>query len=71
MATPTEKADYISFLVRLWRDPANAGDASRPEAGWIIQIEHIPGGKTEYFASLDQFFAFMRGRLSAPWQGDG
>lgn len=66
MAAPTEKADYISFLVRMWREPTTAGDASRQEADWIIQIERIPSGEMEYFASLEQFFAFVREGLSGP-----
>ncbi len=69
------------------RDPRtrtglNFGDTRRPvapvaETEWLIQVENIPSGEQQYFASLEDLFAFIRrkaassqplaaGRISAP-----
>jgi len=84
--------DYVSFLVRLWRqrpnpagpdnspglsprpakEPAPAQRAARsrgmslPKGAyheWLAQIEHIPDGEKQYFASLEELFAFISTQL--------
>lgn len=49
----TRRAEYVSFLVRLWRAPAE-------DREWLAQAEHIPSGERRYFASLEELFAFIR-----------
>lgn len=46
------KSDYISFLVRMWRDPEG-------ESGWMVQIEHIPSGEKQHFISLAAFSNYL------------
>ena len=38
---------------------------------WLVQVEHIPGGEKEYFASLEELFAFIREQLPGPRIGRG
>lgn len=57
---PTSSLEYTSFLIRLWREP------SASEQNWLVQVEHIPGGEKEYFASLEELFAFIRAQLPGP-----
>jgi len=77
---PTSNLDYISFLVRLWRERPNS--AGRPAAGldgsmglprwsakeahheWLAQVEHIPAGEKHYFSSLEGLFAFIQAQLN-------
>ncbi len=58
---PTSNPEYTSFLVRLWREAPAGGREDRRE--WLIQVEHIPGGEKEYLNSLEELFAYIRGRL--------
>lgn len=55
--TSTPTPQYISFLVRMWRE---ADD----ESEWIAQVEHIVSGESKYFSSLDEMFAYLRVRYS-------
>lgn len=67
-----QRSNYCSFLVRMWRPPSGCADPglqaqAKPGAAeadaaatWLLQIEHIPGGEKQYFASLEDLFAFMR-----------
>jgi hypothetical protein len=51
--TTFSSLQYRSFLVRLWRESDKEGE-------WIAQVEHIVSGKTKYFSSLDEMFAYLR-----------
>ncbi|MCZ7573800.1 MAG: hypothetical protein M5U01_35050 [Ardenticatenaceae bacterium] len=55
------KPDYVSFLIRLWRE----SDADRE---WLAQVEHIPSGEQLYFASLADLFAYMRLVANDGWR---
>jgi hypothetical protein len=49
---------YISFLVRLWREP-------RPQppdqaTAWQGEVEHIQSGRRSTFDSLDDLLGFLR-----------
>lgn len=46
----------VSFVIRLWQEPAAGKDASQ----WRGQIEHVPSGEQTYFQisnSLWEFFS--------------
>jgi len=49
---------YVSFLVRLWREPAS--ELPERTAGWQGEVEHIQSGRRWKFDSLDQLFAAIR-----------
>ena len=54
MDSPT----YISFLVRLWREPTS--ELPEQAAGWQGEVEHIQSGRRWRFDGLDQLFAAIR-----------
>ncbi|MBL7063651.1 MAG: hypothetical protein ISS49_05500 [Anaerolineae bacterium] len=60
---PTSNLDYTSFLIRLWREPPASVEPQASGRQWLVQVEHIPGGEKEYFASLEDLFAFIRAQL--------
>jgi hypothetical protein len=47
--------DYISFLMRLWRDHPGANQLD----GWHGEIEQIQTGTRWSFCSLDELLAFL------------
>ena len=59
----TLNPDYTSFLIRLWREPPASVEPLAAGREWLAQVEHIPGGEKQYFASLDALFAFIREQL--------
>lgn len=59
----TSNPDYTSFLIRLWREPPVLVGPQAAGREWLAQVEHIPGGEKQYFASLDDLFAFIRAQL--------
>ncbi len=66
----TSNLEYTSFLIRLWREfPARSVEPPAADREWLVQVEHIPGGEQEYFASLEALFAFIRAQLPRPHVG--
>ncbi len=55
--------DYTSFLIRLWREIPTSVGPQVAGREWLAQVEHIPGGEKEYFASLEDLFTFIRAQL--------
>jgi hypothetical protein len=51
------------YLIRLWREPPALFVPQAAGREWLIQVEHIPGGEKEYFASLDDLFVFIWAQL--------
>lgn len=58
---------YISFLVRLWRDP-EPQPPERPTA-WQGEIEHIQSGRRSTFNSLDDLLGFLRQQVAGMENG--
>jgi hypothetical protein len=54
----SEPATYVSFLVRLWREPGQAS-AALP-AGWHSEIECIQTGQRWTFNILEELLDFLR-----------
>jgi hypothetical protein len=49
---------YVSFLVRLWREP---GVPALPlSATWHAEVEHIQTGRKWRFDSADELLDFLR-----------
>ena len=53
---------YISFVVRLWPDPA--GD--QPRSRWQGEVEHIQSGVRWNFSTLHDLLAFLNQAADAP-----
>lgn len=47
------KPNYISFMVRLWREEPEKG-------GLLIQVEDIPRGGKRYFNEIEELFIYIR-----------
>jgi hypothetical protein len=60
MTTP---ATYISFLIRLWREPEWESDST---ADWHSEVRHIQSSRCWTFASLDETLEFLRRRVGGP-----
>ena len=54
--------DYVSFLLRLWRDQAT--DDRR--GAWHGEIEHIQTGVRWSFSTLGDLLAFLHQAVVAP-----
>ena len=55
--TVKEQPDYVSYLLRLWRE----GDSER-EAIWRASLESTRTGELRTFSGLDELFDFLRER---------
>lgn len=52
---------YMSFLIRLWREPAP--ELSEQTAGWQGEVEHIQSGRRCKFDGLNQLFDSIRRKV--------
>lgn len=59
MDSRERKPDYISYLVRLWRD------ADRPSAVWRASVEHPMTGQRMHFTSPAALFDFLDSLMHA------
>lgn len=50
--------EYLSYLIRLWREGETTSDA--PAAEWQGEVEHIQSGEKWSFASLSEVLAFLK-----------
>jgi hypothetical protein len=55
--TVKERSDYVSYLLRLWRE-----SDSEQEAVWRASLESTRTGELKAFASLDELFDHLRER---------
>jgi hypothetical protein len=54
----SEPATYISFLVRLWREPGQ--ESAAPPDDWHSEVECIQTGQRWTFTTLDELLDFLR-----------
>jgi hypothetical protein len=59
----TDPPTYISFLVRLWREPTL--ELPEQTAGWHGEVEHIQSGRRWTFSTLDATLSFLRRQVAA------
>jgi len=52
----SEKTDYCSYMLRLWRDGATAS--------WRASLEAPGRASAQMFTDLDALFSFLRSRTS-------
>ena len=65
--TVNANPDYVSLLIRLWREPAAERQAAgAAQSKWLVQVEHIPSGEKRYFNSLEELFKFIAGFSQKP-----
>ena len=55
-----EQKDYVSYLLRMWRDTSGGGTASAREALLRASLQSPRSGKRVGFASLEELFCFLR-----------
>jgi CSLREA domain-containing protein len=60
----TASLEYLSFIVRLWRDSPEAATHDRPQ--WLAQVESMPGGEKHYFVTPEALVAYLREQLGQP-----
>ena len=61
MTIPTT---YVSFLVRMWREPRLELPGSTID--WHSEVEHIQSGRRWTFARLDELLDFLRQQAEDP-----
>jgi hypothetical protein len=55
---------YVSFLVRLWREPRS--ELPETSADWQGKVEHIQSGERWAFCTIDELLDFLRRQAEAP-----
>jgi hypothetical protein len=55
-----EQEDYVSYLLRMWRDSSGEGAASAKEPPWRASLQSPRSGKRVAFASLKELFCFLQ-----------
>ena len=67
LSMKTPSLEYLSFIVRLWRDSPEAAPHDRPQ--WLAQVESMPGGEKHYFVTPEALTAYLLERLKADKKG--
>jgi hypothetical protein len=63
---PKEQPDYLSYLLRLWRDTGDAGPRQvKPKTAWRASLQRSLAGERRAFANLEELFAFLRQQTDA------
>jgi hypothetical protein len=52
--------EYLSYLLRLWRENDSVGAHGVETALWRASLERPQAGERQGFASLEELFAFLR-----------
>jgi hypothetical protein len=68
MSIPKEnrnQKDYISYMLRMWRDRGDEKAPALTEAPWRVSLQSPRTGEMVRFASLDDLFDFLQGLASA------
>lgn len=58
MASMSTSIEYVSFLVRLWREVS--GEGLDRSANWHSEVEHIQTGERWDFETLQELLDFLR-----------
>jgi hypothetical protein len=67
MSVPKEtrkQKDYVSYMLRMWRDDGDEKAAASTEAPWRASLQSPRTSEMVGFASLDDLFDFLRGLAS-------
>jgi hypothetical protein len=60
-----EQPDYLSYLLRLWRENAKG------QTAWRASLERSRTAKRQVFPSLDDLFRHLQRRTGAVFDADG
>jgi hypothetical protein len=60
-----EQPDYLSYLLRLWREKGKG------QAAWRASLERSRTAKRQVFPSLDDLFEHLQRRTGAVFDTDG
>jgi hypothetical protein len=52
--------DYVSYMLRMWRDRGDEGPSRSEEAPWRASLQDPHSGERVGFASLEDLFGFLR-----------
>ncbi len=64
-AMAREQPDYVSYLLRLWRESGDGGVYRGDEkAVWRASVESSLSGERVGFANLEELFEFLRRQTS-------
>ena len=61
----TERPDYLSYLLRLWREYDEASNHRRPQVVWRASLENTLAGKRQGFRCLNDLFTFLQQETGA------
>ena len=56
----TKRQQYLSYLLRLWRENDSVGAHGIETALWRASLESPQAGERQGFASLEELFAYLR-----------
>jgi hypothetical protein len=59
-----QRVDYLSYLLRLWREDGGEGSQSGAKGVWRASLE-VPRGESYGFANLDDLVDFLRRQIGA------
>lgn len=63
MSVPNEpggQKDYVSYLLRMWRESSEGGTAHTSETLWRASLQCPGSGKRLAFASLEELVLFLQ-----------
>ena len=60
-----EQPDYLSYLLRLWRERAKG------QTAWRASLERSRTAKRRAFASLDDLFEYLQRQTSVAFDAEG
>ena len=55
-----DQNDYVSYMLRMWRDSSDQGAGSMEEGPWRASLQSPRSGKRVAFAGLEELFCFLR-----------
>lgn len=61
----TLQTDYLSYLLRLWREGSDNEPATARRPVWRASLQDPHTGQRVGFGGPDEMFAFLRGRMAA------
>ena len=61
-----QRSDYVSFLLRLWRESSGQGPHPGADATvWRASLQEPLAGERVSFANLEELFAYLRQKTGA------
>jgi hypothetical protein len=59
-----DQKDYVSYMLRMWRDSGDEGAGSTEEGLWRASLQSPHSGRRVAFASMEELFCFLRRQAS-------